>query len=223
MTPQFLRFRRIRSQFAVSLILVMTLALNVQAQNADSKPRTVTVKQGQILEMALVTRLNSSHAKVGDAVVLKLTKPLMADGTMVLPAKWMVYGRVTDVKHAAKNCQPGSIHWALESVAMTDGRKFEIHSIDNIVAARSLRDQVARNTAAPKAGEKTTGKKGSRANSIAEIALLPVVIVYFSARVLSEIRYGDEACRGGKGREESILGGQIFYAEISNDVQQIVD
>lgn len=223
MTPQFLRFRRIRSQFAVSLILIMTLALNGQAQNADAKPRTVTVKQGQILEMAMVTRLNSGHAKVGDAVALKLTKPLVADEATVLPANSMVYGRVTDVKRAAKNCQPGSIHWELEPVAMADGKKVEIHPIANDVAARRLRDQAEQHPPATKAGGKTPGKKGSRASSIAEIALLPVDIAYLSVLVLWEIRYGDQGCRGGKGREESIPGGRAFYAEISDDVQQVVD
>jgi hypothetical protein len=223
MTPQFQMFHRMCSQFAISVLLVVPFALNVQAQDADAKPRTITLKQGQILEMSLVQRLNSGHAKVGDAVVLKLTKPFIAEGITVLPAKWMVYGRVTEVKRAAKNCQPGSIRWELEPVALADGKKIEIHSIANDVAARRLRDQAAHDTPAPKAGGKTTEKKGSRASSIAEIAFLPVVIAYLSVRVLAEIKYGDEGCRGGNGREESIPGGSVFYAETSNDVQQTVD
>ena len=223
MTPQFQMLNRTRSQSAVSLLLIVTLALNVQAQNAATKPRTVTLKQGQILEMALVKRLDSGHAKVGDDVALKLTKPLMADGVTLLPAKWVVHGRVTDVKRAGKNCQRGSIHWEVDSVTLTDGKKVEIHSIADDIARQRLLDQASQNTPNPKAGEKTTGKKGSLASSIAEDALVPVGIFFLSVLVLSEIRYGDEACYGGKGREESLPAKRAFYAEISNDVPQLVD
>jgi hypothetical protein len=61
--------------------------------------------------------------------MLRLKKPLLADGVTVLPAGWPVHGRINDVKRATKNCQPGSIHWELEPLTRMDGKKIEIQSI----------------------------------------------------------------------------------------------
>jgi len=237
MTHQFQIFDGLRSRSAVSLLLIVTLTLNSPAQNTDTKPRTVTLRQGQVLEMKLVKRLNSGRAKVGDVVVLRLKKPLLADGVMVLPAGWPVHGRITDVKRAAKNCQPGSIHWELEPLAMRDGKKIEIRSIAEDVARARLLDQVPHDTAGPAAGGKARGKAGGKSGEtttpktgssvggvIKNIALVivcvPLLILMFPLYVRAE---SEDSCPGGKGREESVGGGRAPYAEISNDVQQIVN
>src|SRR5258708_2176564 len=112
--------------------------LNSWAQSTDTKPPTVTLKRGQALEMKLVKRLDSRRAKVGDDFVLKLVRPLLADEATVLPAGWAVHGRITDVKRAARNCQPGSIHWELEPLTMTDGARSGIRSSSADAAQWSL-------------------------------------------------------------------------------------
>jgi hypothetical protein len=216
MTHQFQIFNGLRSRSAVSLLLIVTFALNSSAQNTDTKPRTVTLRQGQVLEMKLVKRLNSRRAKVGDVVVLRLKKPLLADGVTVLPAGWPVQGRITEVKRAAKNCQPGSIHWELEPLTMTDGKKVEIQSIAETVARSRLLDQV---------GGTTTPTTGSSVGGVIEnialaIVWVPLLILMFPLFVRAE---GADSCPGGKGREESVWEGRTPYAEISNDVQQTVN
>ena len=229
MTHPFRIFDGLRSRSAVSLLLIVTLMLTSSAQNTDTKPRTVTLRQGQVLEMKLVKRLNSGRAKVGDIVVLRLKEPLLADGVMVLPAGWPVHGRITDVKRAAKNCQPGSIHWELEPLTMTDGRKIEIQSIAEDVARARLLDQVPHDTAGPdaggkaggKSGETTTPKTGSSVGGVIKnialvIVCVPLLILMFPLYVRAE---SADSCPGGKGREESVGGGRAPYAEISNDVQ----
>jgi hypothetical protein len=229
MTHQLRIFDGLRSRSAVSLLLIVTLTLNSTAQNTGTKPRTVTLRQGQVLEMRLVKRLNSGRAKVGDVVVLRLKKPLLADGVTVLPAGWPVRGRITDVKRAAKNCQPGSIHWELEPLTMADGKKIEIQSIAEDVARSKLLDQAPHNTAGPDTGgrsvEKTTRKTGSSVGGVIKntalgIVWVPLVILMFPLYVRAE---GEASCPGGKGREESVWAGRAPYAEISNDVQQIVN
>jgi hypothetical protein len=230
MTHQFRIFDGLRSRSAVSLLLIVTLTLNSSAQNTATKPRTVTLRQGQVLEMKLVKHLNSGRAKVGDVVVLRLKKPLLADGVMVLPAGWPVHGRITDVKRAAKNCQPGSIDWELEPLTMMDGKKIEIQSIAEDVARSRLLDQVPRATADPDAGGKsrektTTRKTGSSVGGVIKnlalgIVLVPLLILMFPLFVCAG---SEDSCPGGKGREESVWAGRAPYAEISNDVQQIVN
>ena len=206
--------------------------LNSWAQSTDTKPRTVTLKRGQALKMKLVKRLDSRRAKVGDDFVLKLVRPLLADGATVLPAGWAVHGRITDVKRAARNCQPGSIHWELEPLTMTDGAKIEIRSISEDAAQWSLLNQAQHDAAVTSAGGKTRDKTtrktvssvGFAVKGIASapliILMLPFIVV---AEGLSEGQGLPESCPGGKGRENSIWAGTAFYAEISDDVQRTVD
>jgi len=224
--------QRLLPRSAVSLLLIVTLMLNSWAQSTDTKPRTVTLKRGQALKMKLVKRLDSRRAKVGDDFVLKLVRPLLADGATVLPAGWAVHGRITDVKRAARNCQPGSIHWELEPLTMTDGAKIEIRSISEDAAQWSLLNQAQHDAAVTSAGGKTRDKTtrktvssvGFAVKGIASapliILMLPFIVV---AEGLSEGRGLPESCPGGKGRENSIWAGTAFYAEISDDVQRTVD
>jgi hypothetical protein len=92
MKSQFQSFARRQFQTVLFLVLIGALTLNAPAQVDSTKPRTVTLKRGQELDLSLVTPLDSSRAQVGEDVVLKLARPLMADGITVLPADWMVRG-----------------------------------------------------------------------------------------------------------------------------------
>jgi hypothetical protein len=217
-----------RSQSAISLLLIVTLAIMTftpsWAQNTGIKPHTVTLKQGQVVEMKLAKRLDPRRAKVGDLVMLTLAKPLLAEGATILPAGWAVHARITDVQHAAKECQPGSIHWELDPLTMTDGTKIEIQPIADDIARSRLRDQVPHPTISP-TSEKTTRKTGSSVGGLVKtialgMVLVPLIILMFPLYVRSE---GEDPCPGGKGREDSIWKGKAFYAQISNDVQRTVD
>jgi hypothetical protein len=216
------------STYVMSIILILTSTLSVQAQSdGDTLPRAVTLMHGQVLELSLVKPLNSRHARVGDDVVFKLAKPLMADGVQVLPAEWLVHGRIADAKPAAKNCQPGSIRWDFNSLAMKNGTTVEIHSVPDDVAMSWLRDEARQD--ADKSGSvpaKSTGKTGTSVGSAAlTIFAAPITILLLSVFVLADIKgYDlDGSCQRGKGKERSIRAGTAFYAAITNDVQQPVD
>ena len=221
MTPQIRNLSRLRSQHAISILLIVTLALNLQAQSTGTTPRGLTLKRGQVLEMSLATTLNSRRAEVGDDVVLKLIKPLIADGVTILPANWPVRGRITDVRHAGKNCQPGSIHWEFQPLTLTGGKVIEIRSIPNDVASSRLRDALAQANKTSENGATSPGQSGSTVVGVArEIAAAPVVLLMLSFFMLSEIKGGgQEGCSEGKGREQTVRAGSIFYAEVSSDVE----
>ena len=104
-----------------SLILIVTLTLNAQTQVNDAKSRRVDLKRGQMLELSLVTPLDSGHARVGDDVVMRLPRPLMANGVTVLPVDSFVRARITNVTHAGKNCRSGRIDFEISPVKMSDG------------------------------------------------------------------------------------------------------
>ena len=222
MTHRSQVFQKHLPRYVVSLLLIASLTFNANAQSTDAQPRTVVLKQGQVLEMKLAKRLDSGHNKVGDDVVLKLTKPLMAEGVTVLPAKWVIRGRVTEVNRAGKNCQSGSIRWELQSVTMPDGNKIEIASIGADTARERLRKEAEQNAAVSPAGKKSVPSTGSGSTAL-DLVLLPVGIFFLYASLLGEIKYGEgQTCHGhSKGVEESIPKKSTIYGEISKDVQVV--
>jgi hypothetical protein len=198
--------------------VIVALTLNSLAQSNDTQPHAVTLARGRVLEMKLVKRLDSGRAKVGDDFVLKLTKPLLADGVTILPIGWTVHGRITGAKRAAKNCQRGFIDWELEPVTMADGQKIEIQSIAKEVTRQGILNQAPHDPGDPTGGkalEKTAQKTSSRPVRIVKgmvIVMLPVLAL----ALLSEGRSYDP-CPGGKGYEDSIGAGNRFYGEVSNE------
>lgn len=219
---------RLRSRSSGSLLLIVALTLNSRAQSNDTQPHAVTLVRGRVLEMKLVKRLDSSRAKIGDDFVLKLTKPLLADGVTILPIGWTVHGRITDAKPAAKNCQRGFIDWELEPVTTTDGQKIEIQSIAEEVTRQGIFNQAPHDPGDPTGGkalEKPAQKTSSRPVRIVKgIVIVPLVIVMLPVLALALLSEGRsyDPCPRGKGHEDSISAGNRFYGEVSNDIQRVV-
>lgn len=160
-------------------------------------------------------RLNSGRAKAGDDVILKLKKPVLADGVTILAVGWVVHGRVTDVVPAAKPCKQGTIRWELEPLTMKDGSRLEIRAISE-EAARYRLLQVPHDMDGPRPGATVKRKTSSSAGGVAkDILIVPLVIVMIPLRALTFLSEGaDFPCRG-KGSEQSIAPGTTLYAEIS--------
>jgi len=214
MTRQFRALNKMFFRPAVALILIVTVTLSSRAQVTDT-PRAIALNQGQILEMKLMKRLNSGRANVGDDVVLKLKKPLLTGGVTILPADWVVHGRVTDVAPAAKPCKQGTIRWELEPLTMKDGTRVEIRAISEEVARYRLL-QASQDMDNPKSGATVKQEKGSSVGgTVKGVLVAPLVIVMLPLLVLTFLSEGtDFPCRG-KGSEQSIAAGATLYAEIS--------
>jgi hypothetical protein len=215
MTPRCQTPVRLQYRAVTSLILIATLALKAPAQDSHTKPRTVLLKRGQVLELSLVTPLNSGHAEVGEDVVLRLGRPLAAGGVTVLPADWVVRGRITDVDRAGKNCKSGRIHWELGRVTLTDGKKINVQIIQSYVAKPKgvVLDQVSLDTT-DKRVSRVVGKAGKG------LALAPVVILLSPFLILMFIGMsGEGGCDGAMGEESVIPPGTVFYAAISKNVK----
>src|SRR5271169_2338170 len=111
------------------LILAPAFALTLHAQVARTRPATVKVKRGQTLSLSLLTTIDSGHAKLGDTVTLKLLRPLMVDGATVLPAEWILHGKVTKVKRAGKNCRDGHVVWQLDRIKTPGGDQLKVQRV----------------------------------------------------------------------------------------------
>ena len=121
-------------QMLLSAFLVLTLTLNLQAQDIKITTKTVTVKRGQTLDLILETPIDSGHANLGDDVTLKLVRPLVADGAIILPSDWIVHAKVTKVKRAGKNCSPGQLAWKLDPIKTPGGDLLKVQKVDSYPA-----------------------------------------------------------------------------------------
>ncbi len=103
---------------------VISIALLVSSQAAAQQPaateRTVQVRKNTALKFTLLNELNSATAQVGDAVPLRLYRPLVINGVTLLPEGYVVNGKITSVTKAIRNSQEADIKWGLERVPFLD-------------------------------------------------------------------------------------------------------
>jgi hypothetical protein len=115
-------FKRLIAILACGLTLVPSLA---QAQAAPSGK--VKVSKGVILRFANLQPIDSTTAKEGDQVPLKLVRSVVIDGVTVLSEGELVYGRVTRVKRAGKDCHDGDVKWKVDSITFPDSTQAKAH------------------------------------------------------------------------------------------------
>ena len=115
-------FKRLIAILACGLTLVPCVA---EAQAAPSGK--VKVSKGVILRFANLQPIDSATAKEGDQVPLKLVRSVVIDGVTVLSEGELVYGRVTQVKHAGKDCRDGAVKWKVDSITFPDSTQAKAH------------------------------------------------------------------------------------------------
>ena len=166
-----------------------------------------------MLDLSLVTPLDSAHAHVGDDISFQLERDLNANGFTVLPRNSAIHGRITKVVRAGKNCKEGRVRWKLEPLKTASGRKIKVQSIPAYLAT-------------PRGGEvvdrvslETTGEK------IAEDApwamMVPLVVLLSPAIILMAVAESGKRDCGTPGREEAILAGTHFYFAVSKDTRLV--
>ena len=200
-----------RPQVVLSACLILALTLTSHAQVASTGSRTVKVKRGQTLWLSLLTPIDSSHAKVGDAVTLELLRPLIADGAIVLPAEWILHGKVTSVKHAGKNCNDGKVVWQLDLIKTPGGNQLKVQRVKSY----PLKYSVGSGNPAWVPLDTPLTRIGSAAKFTgllaATIALSPLLIPMGIAMT--------ERCEGKAGEQQSLPAGLGDLFAVSKDIR----
>lgn len=199
---------------AFCLLLITPAMLSAQSGADNPGPKIVKLERGQVLDLSLVTSLDSGHAQVGDEITFTLERDLNANGSTVLPKDWVIHGRITKVVRAGKNCKSGRVSWKLEPLKTASGRKIKVQSIPAYLAKPRGGGVVDR------VSLETTGEK------IAEDApwamMVPLVVLLSPAIILMAIAMsGEGSCDGTKGQEETTLAGTHFYAAVSKDTRLV--
>jgi hypothetical protein len=109
--------RIILAFLTIGLLLVSQAA----AQQVTPFAGRVTVPRRKVLTFATLQALDSTVARVGDDVPLRLVSPLIVDGVVLLPAGEVVHGRVTKVKRAGPEGRNGRVEWKLDRIKFADG------------------------------------------------------------------------------------------------------
>jgi hypothetical protein len=115
-------FRRLIALLACGLAVLPCIA---QTQAAPSSK--VVVYKGAVLRLTNVQPIDSSTARVGDKVPLKVARALVVNGVTVLPEGELVYGRVTRIKRAGKECRDGAVKWKVDSIMFPDSSQAKAH------------------------------------------------------------------------------------------------
>jgi hypothetical protein len=195
---------------ALSLAIVQTLA--TAAQDTQQQTKMVTVEKGQLLELVLMTPLSSGTAREGDEFSLRLNQPLVSSGKTVLPQNWIVFGRITKVVRAGKDCKSGAVKWELEDAAAADGSRIELRLV---FAYRSKTTGELVETTEPRSLGSRVGRK---------VLAVPAFAAYFlimTPYIILETFDPEPSCKN-PGQEMSVPAGSVYHAAVVRSVRVTV-
>lgn len=112
------------------LMFFAVLALGFQSGTAQTKKKKITyysIKTGTVFRVRLEDDLSSKTARVGDTFRTTTVDPVYSGGGVLLvPAGSTIFGRVSAVRPAAKNGEPGTIDVGFTSLTLPNKRKAAI-------------------------------------------------------------------------------------------------
>jgi hypothetical protein len=115
----------------VLLIFAALIAVTFQAAEAQTKKKKITyysIKTGTTFRVRMGSEISSKTARVGDTFRTTTVDPVYSSGgVMLVPAASTIYGRVTAVKAASKNGDPGTITVGFTSITLPNQRKAAIN------------------------------------------------------------------------------------------------
>jgi hypothetical protein len=129
MSEDFMNKFRLIRLFSV-LFLLVVVGLSVQTGEAQAKKKRIkyyTVKAGTVLRVRMEGSLSSKTARVGDRFRTTTVDPVYsAGGAVLIPDASTVSGRVTAVRPARKNGEPGTIDVSFTSIILPNRRSVAI-------------------------------------------------------------------------------------------------
>ena len=206
-------FRKTIALIACGLVLVPSLA-----QGQAATPGKVVVYKGAVLRLTNVQPLDSTKMKEGDRVPLKLARALVVEGVTVLPEGELVYGKVTKVKHAGKDCRNGAVKWRVESITFPDSSQAKAH----IMFAREgqnveVPDFEPGNDKRRGAWDILDGAGSAFAAVMWFVVLAPLLIIALPSILDSNAADKAKACGGKMGQEYLLPENSTVAVAISRD------
>ena len=204
-----------RRSTAILSCVLLGVPYFAQAQAAPT-PRKIVVRKGVVLHLTNLQLLDSATAKPGDRVPLKLVRPLLVDGTVLLPEGEVLYGTITRVKHAGKDCHDGSIRWRVESITLPDASKAKAHLMFATPGTVPVPDVMPKRD--HHAGsEALEGIPGVMEGAIWFIVLAPLLILFLPSILDQQAEDKAKACGGHAGHEFQLPENSTVAVAISRE------
>ena len=204
-------FKRVIAILACGLTLVPCFA---QAQSAPSGK--VKVSKGVILRFANLQPIDSATAKEGDQVPLKLVRTVVIDGVTVLSEGELVYGRVTRVKRAGKDCRDGVVKWKVDSITFPDSTQARAHIFFVKPGDVPVPDMEPAGHHAS-AADIANDFAGVLEGVMWFVALAPLLIIFLPSLLDQQVEYKAKECGGKMGHEYLMPENSTVALAISRD------
>ncbi|HKP84712.1 MAG TPA: peptidoglycan-binding protein [Blastocatellia bacterium] len=104
---------------SASVILALALMLVVTLPALAGRP--VTVPAGTVIPLTMDTYLGSDSSKVGDKFTATVTRDVIIDGQLAIPANAKIEGHVTGTTPSERSSRAGTIAVAFDRLVMSDG------------------------------------------------------------------------------------------------------
>jgi len=205
--------KRLIAILACGLTLVPCFA---QAQAAPSGK--VKVSKGIILRFANLQPIDSATAKEGDRVPLKLVRSVVIDGVTVLSEGELVYGRVTRVKRAGKNCHDGAVKWRIDRITFPDSTQARAHIFFVKQGDEPVPDME------PAGHHQSAGDIANDFAGVLEgvmwfVVLAPLLILFLPSILDQQVEFKNKACGGRMGHEYVMPENSTVAVAISRDYE----
>ena len=204
-------FKRLIAILACGLMLVPCFA---QTQAAPSGK--VNVSKGVILRFANLQPIDSATAKEGDQVPLKLVRSVVIDGVTVLSEGELVYGRVTRVKRAGKDCHDGTVKWKVDSITFPDSTQAKAHIFFVKPGDMPVPDMEPAGHHA-NAGDFVDGFFGVLEAATWVVVLAPLVILFLPSILHQQTEFKAKECGGKMGHQYLMPENSTVAVAISKD------
>jgi len=86
----------------------------------------VVLPAASVMGLEVETTLSSEHARIEDRVDARVTRDVMADGRVAIPAGSRVIGSVTVVERGGKIKQPARLGVRFHTLVLADGREISL-------------------------------------------------------------------------------------------------
>jgi hypothetical protein len=204
-------FKRLIAILACGLTLVPCFA---QSQAAPSGK--VKVSKGVILRFANLQPIDSTTAKEGEQVPLKLVRSVVIDGVTVLSEGELVYGRVTRVKRAGKDCRDGDVKWKVDSITFPDSTQAKTHIFFVKQGDEPVPDME------PAGHHQSAGDIANDFAGILEgvmwfVVLAPLLILFLPSILDQQVEIKAKECGGRMGHEYVMPENSTVAVAISKD------
>ncbi len=113
--------------FSLAILLFLPAFAGAQTKKAKPKITYYSIKTGTVFHVRLDQRLSSKTSFVGQTFKNTTVDPIYSsNGVLLIPQGSTVHGRISAVKGARKEGEPGTIDVTFTSVTLPNGRKVPI-------------------------------------------------------------------------------------------------